>query len=203
MPELDGPGLCRAVRASQSLNHTPFIMLTAKTDNDSKIEGFNCGADAYVEKPFSIGILEAQIDNLLAMRRRLLEKFSSNPLEPISTIASSPADDKFLTELTTIIEENFSNPKLSVDLLASTINMSRSGLYAKIKSLTDSTPNELIQITRLKRAAKLLAEGKYRVNEVSFMVGFNSSSYFSKCFQKQFGVTPTEFQSSQRVAGKA
>lgn len=203
MPELDGPGLCRAVRDSQTLNHIPFIMLTAKTDNDSKIEGFNCGADAYVEKPFSIGILEAQIDNLLEMRRRLLEKFSTNPLEPISSIASNQADDKFLTDLTALIEENFSNPKLSVDLLASTIGMSRSGLYAKIKSLTDSTPNELIQITRLKRAAQLLAEGRYRVNEVSFMVGFNSSSYFSKCFQKQFGVTPSEFQSSQTSGTKA
>lgn len=146
-----------------------------------------------MEKPFSVNYLEARIHNLVEMRKLLREKFSQTPLEPINTIAPNPVDDQFLTQLTNIIEENFSNPELSVDFLANRMGISRSGLYAKIKTLANVTPNELIQLTRLKKAAKLLAENKYRINEICYMVGFNSSSYFSKCFQRQFGIKPGEF----------
>ncbi len=190
---MNGVELCRAVRSNCNYSHIPFILLTAKTDNYSKIEGLNCGADAYVEKPFSVNYLEARIHNLVEMRKLLREKFSQTPLEPINTIAPNPVDDQFLTQLTNIIEENFSNPELSVDFLANRMGISRSGLYAKIKTLANVTPNELIQLTRLKKAAKLLAENKYRINEICYMVGFNSSSYFSKCFQRQFGIKPGEF----------
>ncbi|WP_304476855.1 ATP-binding protein, partial [uncultured Muribaculum sp.] len=193
MPVMNGVELCRAVRSNCNYSHIPFILLTAKTDNYSKIEGLNCGADAYVEKPFSVNYLEARIHNLVEMRKLLREKFSQTPLEPINTIAPNPVDDQFLTQLTNIIEENFSNPELSVDFLANRMGISRSGLYAKIKTLANVTPNELIQLTRLKKAAKLLAENKYRINEICYMVGFNSSSYFSKCFQRQFGIKPGEF----------
>jgi len=99
-------------------------------------------------------------------------------------------DDKFLTRMNEIIEENFSNPELSVDFLAEKLCISRSGLFAKIKTLANITPNELIQVVRLKKAAILLAENKYRINEICYMVGFNNPSYFSKCFQKQFGMKP-------------
>jgi len=193
MPRMNGLELCKAVRSDANFSHIPFVLLTARTDNYSKIEGMNCSADAYVEKPFSVNYLEARIRNLLELRAMLLRKFSQQPLEPITTIAQTPVDDVFLTRLTAIIEENFTNPDLSVDFLATAMNISRSSLYAKIKTLADVTPNELIQLTRLKRAAKLLTENKYRISEISYMVGFNSSSYFAKCFQKQFGKRPGEF----------
>ncbi len=193
MPRMDGAELCRRVRSDALTSHIPFIMLTAKTDDSAKVEGMNVGADAYVEKPFSLDYLDACLRNLLLIRQRLREKFSSQPMEPVVRIAQSDTDKVFLERMTQVIEENFANPDLSVQFLAEQLAISRSGLFAKIKSLADVTPNEMIQIVRLKRAAALLGEGKYQVSEVCYRVGFSSPSYFSKCFQKQFGVKPSEF----------
>ncbi len=193
MPGMSGVDLCRSVRASMDTSHIPFVLLTARTDNFSKIEGMECGADAYVEKPFSTSYLKARLKNLAEMRGLLRRKFSQMPLEPIESLAPTQLDSDFLKTLTGIIEENFSNPELSVDYIARHMGVSRSGLYAKIKTLANITPNELIQITRLKRAAQLLAEGRHRISEICYMVGFNSPSYFAKCFQKQFGMKPGEF----------
>lgn len=193
MPNMDGIELCKAVRTNQLTSHIPFILLTARTDTNSKIEGMNCGADVYVEKPFSLQYLEACIKNILELRSQLRRKFSQMPTIPINTIAENKTDMTFLEKMNRIIEENFANPELSVDFLAEQLCISRSGLFAKIKGLADITPNEMIQLVRLKKAATLLQENRYRINEVSYMVGFNNPSYFSKCFQKQFGIKPGEF----------
>lgn len=193
MPKMNGVELCSYVRNSQQFSHIPFIMLTAKTDNTSKVVGVSCGADLYIEKPFSFKYLEACIKNILELRKQLRIKFSKMPMVPIQTLASNNYDEKFLNNINTIIEENFSNPKLSVDFLAEHLCISRSGLFVKIKRLANVTPNEMIQIIRLKKAAALLLENKYRINEISSMVGFNNASYFSKCFQKQFRIKPAEF----------
>lgn len=193
MPRMDGAELCRRVRQNQLTSHIPFVMLTAKTDDDSKVEGMDVGADTYIEKPFSLQYLEACIRNMLLMRRRLMEKFSTQPLEPVTKIAQNPTDNEFLIKMNQIIEENFSNSDLNVDFLADRLNISRSGLFAKIKTLADVTPNEMIQIVRLKRAAQLLHQGGHLVSEVGYMVGFSNPSYFSKCFQKQFGIRPTDY----------
>ena len=193
MPRMDGVEFCKTLRADKAICHIPFILLTAKTDVNSKIEGMDCGADAYIEKPFSVQYLEACIKNLLDLRNLLRQKFSKMPMVPLSSIASNSTDDKFLTHINEIIEQNFSNPELSIDFLAEELCISRSGLFSKIKTLANVTPNELIQIVRLKKAAVLLSENKFRVNEICYMVGFNSPSYFSKCFQKQFGIKPGEF----------
>lgn len=193
MPRMDGIEFCRKVRSDMNFSHIPFVLLTAKTDTYSRIEGMKGGADIYIEKPFSVEYLKTCLQNISDMRTRLRQKFSQSPFEPITTVASTPVDNDFLVQLNEIIEANFSNQELSVDFLATASGISRSSLYAKIKSLTSMTPNELIQVTRLKKAAVLLAEGKYRVSEIGYMVGFNSSSYFAKCFKNQFGVKPGEF----------
>lgn len=193
MPNMDGIELCKAVRNDPLTSHIPFILLTAKTDNDSKISGMNCGADAYIEKPFSLQYLSACIKNLLDLREQLYKKFSQMPTVPISSIAGNSADKEFLIKMNQLIEDNFDNTELSVDFLAEQLCISRSGLFAKIKALANITPNEMIQLIRLKKAATLLLENKYHISEVSYMVGFNNPSYFSKCFQKQFGVTPGKF----------
>lgn len=193
MPKMSGIDFCKAVRSDQITSHIPFILLTAKSDINSKIEGMDCGADSYIEKPFSLQYLKSCIRNLIDLREMLYQKFSKMPLVPLKSIAGNQADEKFLSRMNEIIEENFSNPDLSIDFLADKLCISRSGLFAKIKTLANVTPNELIQVVRLKKAAFLLAENKYRVNEISYMVGFNNPSYFSKCFQKQFGVKPGEF----------
>ena len=193
MPRMDGTEFCVRVRRSPLTSHIPFVMLTAKTDDDSKVEGMDVGADTYIEKPFSMQYLEACIRNILEIRRRLIEKFSTQPLEPVTEIASNPTDNEFLSRMNKVIEENFSNPDLNVNFLAEHLNISRSGLFAKIKTLADITPNEMIQVVRLKRAAQLLRENKYSVSEVGYMVGFSNPSYFSKCFQKQFGIRPVDY----------
>uniref|UniRef100_UPI00402774DE two-component regulator propeller domain-containing protein n=1 Tax=Prevotella sp. TaxID=59823 RepID=UPI00402774DE len=193
MPEMDGASLCRSVRNDARTSHIPFIMLTAKTDDASKTESMDCGADAFIEKPFSMQYLEACIRNMIAMRRRLMQRFAATPNEPVPELAKAPMDNALLRQMNEIIEENIDNPDFNVQMLAERLNISRSGLFAKVKAITDTTPNEMIQIVRLRKAARLLKTKQYRVSEVAYQVGFNNPSYFSKCFQKQFGVKPGEY----------
>lgn len=193
MPRMDGAELCRRVRQDKATSHIPFVMLTAKTDSAAKVEGMDVGADAYIEKPFSVDYLKAAIRGILDMRRRLRERFATQPLEPATELASNATDDDFMRRLTQVIEDNFSNADLSVKFLAEQMDMSRSSLFAKIKSLGDLTPNEMIQVVRLKKAAQLLRDGRHQVGEVGYMVGFSNPSYFSKCFAKQFGMRPGDF----------
>jgi len=193
MPRMDGLEFCKAIRSNILFSHIPFVLLTAKTDLDTKIDGLNLGADSYIEKPFSIHHLKAQINNLIESRRLLRKKYSEMPFVPITTIAGNSADEQFLTKVKDIIELNISNEDFTIDLLAEELFISRSGLFAKIKTLADITPNELIQLIRLKKAAEYLNQKEYRINEIAYMVGFNNPSYFSKCFQKQFGVRPMDF----------
>ena len=193
MPRMDGIELCRQVRENTDTSHIPFILLTAKADDASKVAGMDCGADAYIEKPFSVQYLEACMKNLVGLRAMLRQKYASSPLAPLTSVANNNVDSRFLQEMTDIIEAHFSDSNLSVDFLTEQMGISRSSLYNKIKSLTDKTPNELIQLMRLKKAAQLLMEKKYRINEICYMVGFNNPSYFSKCFSKQFGMKPGEF----------
>ena len=192
MPRMDGAELCRRVRQDPATSHISFIMLTAKTDQPSRVESMQVGADVYIEKPFSVEFLEGCIRNIVDMRRRLQQRFTSKPDVPVTQIASNPTDNEFLERMNRIIEANFANPDLNVNFLAEEMAISRSGLFAKIKTLADMTPNEMIQVVRLKRAYALLSEGRYLVNEVCYKVGFNNPSYFTKCFQKQFGIRPSE-----------
>ncbi|HJV78643.1 MAG TPA: two-component regulator propeller domain-containing protein [Paludibacter sp.] len=193
MPRMDGMEFCKEIRSNILWSHIPVILLTAKTDLNSKIDGLNIGADSYIEKPFSISHLKAQINNLIESRDLLRRKYSEMPFVSITSIAGNSADEQFLTKVNEIIEHNISNESFSIDILAEELCISRSGLFAKIKTLADITPNELIQLIRLKKAAGYLVQKEYRINEIAYMVGFNNPSYFSKCFQKQFGVRPMDF----------
>lgn len=193
MPGMSGIDLCRKVRENMATSHIPFILLTARTDDPSKIAGMDCGADLYIEKPFSVEYLQACIRNQVNMRSILRQRYSSMPLTTLSDVSGSSVDNRFLQTMTNLIEEHLSDSNLSVDFLTEQMGISRSSFYNKIKSLTGSTPNELIQLMRLKKAAQLLTEHKYRISEICYMVGFNNPSYFSKCFAKQFGMKPGEF----------
>lgn len=194
MPEMDGLELCRELHKNILLSHIPIVLLTAKTDMSTKIEAIRLGADVYLEKPFSIELLIAQVDNLLNSRRMLRKRYTELPFVPLNTIAGNSADEAFLAKINQIVEANFSNVEFSIQELAEQLFVSRSGLFVKIKSLVGITPNEFIQLVRLKKAAQLIRENKYRINEVCYMVGFNNPSYFSKCFQKQFGKLPKDFR---------
>lgn len=197
MPVMDGITFSKKVKDDLQYSHIPLILLTAKTDTDSKVSGIQSGADAYVEKPFSPQMLRVQVENLLASRKKLRKKFSEMPFVPLDSMAGNKADEQFLAKMNKIIEKNISNMDFSIDKLAEQLCISRSGLFAKIKNLAGMTPNELIQLIRLKKAAELLATKEFRINEICYQVGFNNPSYFSKCFQKQFGVLPKDFLSQQ------
>jgi signal transduction histidine kinase/ligand-binding sensor domain-containing protein/DNA-binding response OmpR family regulator len=193
MPVMDGFAFTREVKENVEFSHIPLILLTARTDRDSKVEGMKTGADAYIEKPFSIHLLRAQIENLLESRRKLRKKFSETPFISINSVTENKADKQFLTNMNKLIEDNISNSDFSVDELAVKLFISRSGLFAKMKSLTGMTPNEFIQLIRLRKAAELLSRKELRINEVCYQVGFNNPSYFTKCFQKQFGMLPKDY----------
>ncbi|PZR28125.1 MAG: two-component system response regulator [Citrobacter freundii] len=198
MPVMDGYKLCANIKSNFEYSHIPVILLTAKNTLQSRIEGLETGADAYIEKPFSPEHLQVQIANLLSNRNKIREYFASSPLVHIKTMAYSKADEQFLEKLNEIVYKNIENTALSVDQLADNLNMSRASLYRKIKAISDLTPNELINLTRLKKAAELLAEHEYRIYEVAEMTGFSSQTHFGKNFTKQFGISPTEYVAMKR-----
>lgn len=193
MPIMDGFELCKTIKSKLDYSHIPVILLTAKTNIQSKIEGLELGADAYIEKPFSVEYLYACISSLIANREKLRQTFAKSPFVAVNTMALTKADEEFIKHLNEIILANLHNPDFGMDDIADILNMSRSSFYRKIKGILDLSPNEYLRLERLKQAAQLLKEGENRINEVCYRVGFNSPSYFAKCFLKQFGVLPKDF----------
>lgn len=195
MPFINGYELCLTLKENLLYSHIPFIMLTAKNTLQSKIEGLEYGADAYIEKPFSPHFLQAQISSLLRNRNFVREHYRNSPSTPLDSIARNKSDHAFLTKLNDLIVKNISEQALCVDMLAEHMNMSRPTLYRKVKALSDISPNELINVTRLKIAAKLLVEGDLRIFEIATSLGFSTPSHFSRNFQKQFGISPKDYAS--------
>jgi ligand-binding sensor domain-containing protein/signal transduction histidine kinase/DNA-binding response OmpR family regulator len=192
MPVMDGIELCKCIKTDLQYSHVPIILLTAKNTLASKITGLEVGADAYIEKPFSLEHLQAQIINLITNRDKLKEYFASSPLTHLKGIACSLPDKDFLERLNSIINDKISNAEIDVEQLSVLMNMSRSTLYRKIKVLSNLTPNEFISLSRLKKAAELLSLG-HKVSEVSDMIGYTLQNNFSRDFHKQFGLTPTSY----------
>lgn len=193
MPGMDGYELCQRIKSNVEHSHIPIILLTAKNTLQSKIKGLEQGADAYIEKPFSPEHLHAQIQSLLSNRNKIREYFANSPLAQIKTMAHTKADEHFLELLNETIQQNMGNIRFDVEQLADAMHMSRPTLYRKIKAISDLTPNDLINIARLKKAAQLLGAGKYKIYEVSDMVGYSSQTHFGRNFNKQFGLSPSEY----------
>jgi two-component system cell cycle response regulator len=198
MPEMDGFEFCRIIKSNIEYSHIPVILLTAKNTIQAKIQGLELGADAYIEKPFSKEHLMAQIASLIANRNTLRQYFANSPLIHIKSIAHTKADEKFLENLNQLIAKSIEDTELDVNKLAKMMNISRMTLYRKIKAISDLTPNELINLIRLKKAASMLAEGEYRIYEIADMTGFSSQSNFARNFSKQFNMTPSEYISSKQ-----
>ncbi len=198
MPEIDGYELCRLIKSDIEHSHVPIILLTAKNTLQSKRKGLEQGADAYIEKPFSPEHLHAQINSLLSNRNKVREYFASSPLAHIKTMAHTKADERFLDRLNEIILEHMAEVGFDVEHLADHMHMSRPTLYRKIKAISDLTPNDLINVARLKKAAQLLSEGQYKIYEVSDQVGYSSQTHFGRNFQKQFGMSPSEYVAQQK-----
>lgn len=201
MPDMDGIELCRAVRGNDSFSHLPLVLLSAKTDVETKIEGLNFGADAYIEKPFSLEQLRAQINTILENRARLRDNFIKSPLDyykkPHVEDTRERENAEFVEKLNTLILDNLTNPDFNIDNLARMFYMSRSNFHKRVKGITGKTPNDYIRIVRLIKSAELLATGEYQIVEVCYMVGFNTPSYFSKCFFEHFGQLPKDYISKR------
>lgn len=196
MPGIDGFDLCRLIKSKVEYCHIPIILLTAKNTHKAHIEGLEVGADAYIQKPFSPELLQVQIANLLKNRLKIKEHFASSPFEDVRVMAHSKTDEAFLKKLDDYIRNNIKNPNIDIDDLAEHMFMSRTTFYRKIKSLSSLSPKELIDITRLKTAAGLIAQNEFSLFQISKMVGYSSQSLFSRNFQKYFKVSPIEYLNS-------
>ena len=197
MPHKDGYELCRTVKSSTDWGHIPVILLTAKSDTQSSIRGLDCGADAYVGKPFDPFYLKAAIENLLANRRRVQQivknlTSGSIPKEKAREAMLNEQDRLFLEDLHARLDRHLDDEEFGIGLLAKEMGMSYSSLYARIKSLTGQTPQNFLITYRMNTAMQLLRSGRYTVSEVCYKVGSSSLANFSRSFKRQFGIPPSE-----------
>ncbi len=196
MPGIDGFELCRLIKSNVEYCHIPIVLLTSKNTYQAHIEGLEVGADAYVQKPFSPELLQMQIANLLKNRLKIKDHFASSPFEDVRVMAHSKTDEVFLKKLDEYIRKNIKDPNMDIDKMANHMHMSRPTFYRKIKSLSSLSPKELIDVTRLKKAAQLIAQNEFTLFEIAKMVGYSSQSVFGKNFHKHFHVTPLEYINS-------
>lgn len=197
MPGIDGFQLVSQIKANLQYCHIPVILLTAKNTYSAHIEGLEVGADAYIKKPFSPELLQFQISNLLTNRSKIKAHFSSLP-DKASLMLLSGKDEQFMKKIEEYIQRNIRDQRLDIDKLADHMNMSRPTFYRKIKSISDLSPKELIDLTRLNKAAALMAQNEYSLSEVSRLVGHSSQSFFCRKFHKHFKVSPTEYMKQLR-----
>lgn len=193
MPEMDGFELCKHLKTDERTNHIPVVLLTARADAESKIEGLETGADDYLPKPFDIKELNVRIKNLIEQRQKLREKYAHELTINPSHLAITSANERFLNRALEFIEEHLSDSNLSVEEFGKEIGMSRVQLHRKLKALTTLSATEFIRTIRLKHAARLIDQNYGNVAEIAYEVGFNSPSYFAECFQKQFGKLPSKY----------
>jgi len=197
MPEMNGLELAKAIKADIQISHIPLVLLTAKTDMESKLEALQYGADDYITKPFSSAYLEARIDNLLKLRKQLQELYrsslTSGVISPTKPNVVSQ-DDIFIQRIMKYIEENIDKSELTIEDIALHIGFSRSAFFKKLKSLTGLAPIEFLKEVRIQRAAQLIESGEYNFSEITYMVGINDPRYFSRCFKQKYGISPREYK---------
>ena len=193
MPVMDGCELCNQIKSDVELCHIPVILLTAAVGVETRIETLRMGADGYIEKPFSIDLLKANVANLFKNKEISFKQFTESPLSHYSSVTAGTVDNEFMEKLHAEVMKHLSEQDLNIEALTSILGTSKSTLYRKIKANTGLNINEYIRLCRLKEAAEMLSSQKYRINEVAYLVGFSSPSYFTTSFQKQFNISPSAF----------
>ena len=193
MPVMDGCELCNLIKSDVELCHIPVILLTAAVGVETRIETLRMGADGYIEKPFSIDLLKANIANLFKNKEISFKQFTESPLSHYSSVTAGTVDNEFMEKLHSEVMKHLSEQDLNIEALTTILGTSKSTLYRKIKANTGLNINEYIRLCRLKEAAEMLSSQKYRINEVAYLVGFSSPSYFTTSFQKQFNISPSAF----------
>ena len=201
MPVKNGITLCREIKENMNYSHIPFIMLTARGGLENQMEGLDSGADAYFEKPVDFGLLKLTVQNIFRQQQNLKEHYARNYFVDSRELAANQQDNKFISRLIEIIESRIDQPDMDVSYIASELSMSRSKLYAKVKSLTDKSIVEFIRSYRLRKAATLLIEENLSIRETMERIGIESQSYFTRVFKNEFGMIPTAFIQKNK-AGK-
>jgi len=178
-------------------SHIPVMLLTAKTLLENWIEGLETGADDYIPKPFNIRILEAKCKSLIENRKRLKKVFEQSLVPVSGEITTTPVDEEFMQKTIKVVENNINNPEFGVQKLATELCVSRSLLHKKLTAIVDLSANDFITSMRLKKSAVLLQKSNLNISEIAFEVGFNDPKYFSRCFRKHFGLSPTEYMNNK------
>lgn len=200
MPEMDGIELIKKIKSDKRTSHIPVILLTAMTGQEQQIKGLETGANDYITKPFNFEVLNAKIKNLLHLKNTMQSTYSKQIKVMVTEPEVESADEKLLTEIATYLENNLTNPQLSVENLSKQFGMSRSTLYTKLLELTGQTPVEYIRSFRLEKAAALMEKSTMTISEISYQVGFTTSNYFAKSFKSKFNMLPSEFIAKVRKA---
>ena len=200
MPEMDGYTLCKKIRKNINVNSTPVILLTAKAGEEEEIEGLETGADAYITKPFNIEILRKTALNLISGRELLKVSYSDKQVETEKVVTEplSTPDERLLDRVMKVINANLDNPRLTVEMVAEEVGISRVHLHRKLKELTNQTSRDFIRNVRLSKAAEMLTDKKYAISELSEVVGFSSPASFATAFKNLYGVSPSEYLQGRR-----
>lgn len=198
MPKMSGIDLCYQLKNNEKTSHIPVIMLTARADHESKLEGLKTGADDYLIKPFNPEELVVRVNNLIEQRKRLAQKYNQKLIVQPHEIAVSSLDERFIQKIIKVVETHLDDTQLSVDIVTTELGISRTNLHKKLKAITGLATSEFIQDFRLRRAAQLIDKKTDNFAQIAFQVGFADQSYFTKCFKKKFDKTPSEYANLQQ-----
>lgn len=199
MPGMDGNAMIAAMRADDAVCHIPVVALTARTSTVDRLQTLETGADEYLTKPFSAAVLRFTIDravsSIRAARHDVAERMaagvgSMQPLPP----SIQPADERFVEKVMEYMEANMDNSELTIDDFAAAMALSRTVFYRKLKAITGLSPVDFVKDMRVKRAVQLIGRGGMTLSQIAFMTGFNDPKYFSKCFKRQMGMTPSDYK---------
>ncbi len=197
MPEMDGVEFCHKIKTNIRTSHIPVIMLTALNSVEHKIKGLESGADAYLPKPFKMKLLSVRVDKLIESRDLMRKRFQTEKELTPEKVTLNSTDEEFLRKIMNFMEVNMAKESYWVDELAFDMNTSRSTFFRKLKKLTGQSPNDFMRLIRLKRAMQLLQQNELSISQISYMVGFNDPGYFSKCFRKIYGDSPSKFRKTE------
>ena len=195
MPKMDGNELTRRLKNDEKTSHIPIILLTAKSEQQSRLEGLETGADDYLTKPFDTKELQIRINNLISIRRKLQEKYSRTDFVPVNKSEEkklSSLEEQFMNKVLEVIENHLSDEEFSIEQFSSEVGMSRVQLHRKLKALSGKSASIYLRSVRLNKAKKMIEEQKGNISEIAYSVGFSSPQYFTRCFKEEFGFPPSE-----------
>ncbi len=192
MPKMDGNELVRILKNDEKTSHIPIILLTAKADQENKLEGLETGADDYLTKPFDIKELQVRIKNLINIRKKLQERFNKIEIKPVKESKPISLDEKFIIKVNEIIVKHIAEEEFNMEEFSEELYMSRMQVHRKLKALTGKSANRYVRSFKLQKAKKMIEEKQGNISEIAYSLGFGSPAYFTKCFKDQFGYSPSE-----------